>query len=153
MSVVSVSGHWGAAHRVDSVVKTECHETLFAFLNHESHETDGEERSSKMEDESCQLRRCCWIWRCCWWAEEMQEEEEEEAEDGGRRDREGELAEEVKMEEVRLRKSRSSSSLPPAEVCGPTGCFLQRATSVTWLCHLAVSHGCVTWLCHMGPPV
>lgn len=120
-------GEWplgGSTHTADSVVKTEGHETLFAFLNHESHETDGEERSSKMEDESRRLRRCCWIWRCCWWAEEMQEEEE----DGGRRDVEGELAEEVKVEEVQLRKSRSSSSLPPVEVCGPTGCFLQRAS-------------------------
>lgn len=126
MSVVGERPLGGSTHIVDSVVKTEGHETLFAFLNHESHETDGEERSSKMEDESHRLRRCCWIWRCCWWAEEMQEEE-----DRGRRDGEGKLAEKVKMEEVRLRKSRSSSSLPPAEVCGRTGCFLQCATSVT----------------------
>lgn len=118
-------------------MKTEGHETLFAFLNHESHETDGEKRSNKMEDESRWLRRCCWMRRCCWWAEEVQEEEEY----GERQDGEEELAEEVKMEEVRLRKSWSSSSLPPAEVCGLTSCFLQRATSVTWLCHMAVLHG------------
>lgn len=130
------AGEWppgGGTHTADSVVKTQGHETLFAFLNRESHETDGEERSSKMEDESRRLRRRCWMRSCCWWAEEVQEEEE----DGGRRELD-ELAEEVKMEEVRLRKSRSSSSLPPAEVCGPSGCFLQRVTGPG---HRAGSHG------------
>lgn len=100
-----------------------------------------------MEDVSRWLRRCCWMRRCCWWAEDVQEEE-----DGGRRDGDDKLAEEVKMEEVRLRKSRSSSSLPPAEVCGPTGCFLQCATSVTRPCHMPVSHASVTWV-HLSEKV
>lgn len=54
----------------------------------------------------------CWVRRCC-----CGEEEEEK---GRREVEEDEEEEEVKMEELRLRKSRSSTSLPPAEVCDPT---------------------------------
>lgn len=45
-----------------------------------------------------------WVRRCCCG------EEEEDEEEKGRRE------EEVKMEELSFRKSRSSTSLPPAEV-------------------------------------
>lgn len=55
-----------------------------------------------MEDLSRWLKRCC-----------CGEEEEE----GGRRDEEDNEEEEVKMEELIFRKSRSSTSLPPSEVC------------------------------------
>ncbi|XP_042369044.1 cyclin-dependent kinase 15-like [Plectropomus leopardus] len=54
-----------------------------------------------------------WVRRCCCGEEEEAEEEK------GRRDeeeQEEEEEEEVKMEELNLRKSRSSTSLPPAEL-------------------------------------
>lgn len=53
-----------------------------------------------MEEASRWVRRCC----CCYKKEEESEENREEPE------------EEVKIEEVCLRKSRSSLSLPPAQV-------------------------------------
>lgn len=68
-----------------------------------------------MEDVSRWVREAgCWVRRCCCGEEEEDEEEEEK----GRREVEEE--EEVKMEELCLRKSRSSTSLPPAEVCFTT---------------------------------
>lgn len=54
-----------------------------------------------MEEASRWVRRCC----CCYKKEEKSEENREEPEE-----------EEVKIEEVCLRKSRSSLSLPPAQV-------------------------------------
>lgn len=57
-----------------------------------------------MEEASRWVRRCC----CC----SKKEEESEE--------NRGEAEEEVKIEEVCLRKSRSSLSLPPAQVGAPT---------------------------------
>lgn len=53
-----------------------------------------------MEEASRWVRRCC----CCYEKEEENEENREEPE------------EEVKIEEVCLKKSRSSLSLPPAQV-------------------------------------
>lgn len=63
-----------------------------------------------MEDLSRWAREAgWWVRRCC--CGEVQDNEEEK----GRREEEDE-EEEVKMEELRFRKSRSSTSLPPAEV-------------------------------------
>lgn len=61
-------------------------------------------------EELCQWAREAgrWVRRCCCGEEEEQK---------GRRQEEGEEEEEVKMEEVNFRKSRSSASLPAAEVC------------------------------------
>lgn len=57
----------------------------------------------------------CWVRRCCCGEKEEQEEEDK----GGPEAREKE-EEEVKMRELCLRKSRSSTSLPPAVVCENT---------------------------------
>ena len=65
-----------------------------------------------MEDLSRWVREAgWWVRRCCCGEEEEEEKgrrEEEEEED--------DEEEEVKMEEFSFRKSRSSTSLPPAEV-------------------------------------
>lgn len=61
-----------------------------------------------MEEASRWVRRCC----CCYKKEEESEENRGEPE---------EEEEEVKIEEVCLRKSRSSLSLPPAQVGALTG--------------------------------
>ncbi|XP_044200316.1 cyclin-dependent kinase 15 [Thunnus albacares] len=63
-----------------------------------------------MEDLSRWVREAgWWVRRCC-----CGEEEEDGEEKGGREEEEEE--EEVKMEELSFRKSRSSTSLPPAEL-------------------------------------
>lgn len=64
-----------------------------------------------MEDLSRWAREAgWWVRRCC--CGEVQDNEEEK----GRGEEEDEEEEEVKMEELRFRKSRSSTSLPPAEL-------------------------------------
>ncbi|XP_039649617.1 cyclin-dependent kinase 15 isoform X2 [Perca fluviatilis] len=67
-------------------------------------ERERERRKEKMEDVSCWLRSCC---SCCCGEEEEDEEEEKEGKGG--------VEEEMKMEEPRFRKSRSSTSLQPAD--------------------------------------
>lgn len=110
--VLSNNGRWGAAntqtHNSDSVfvkavsqrVMGLCSSwTMWVIRQNESRRTLREMK--KMEEASRWVRRC---WCCC-----SKEEENEE----NRRESE----EEVKIEEVCLRKSRSSLSLPPAQVC------------------------------------
>lgn len=74
----------------------------------------------KMKDESQPPRSSCWMRRCCWGSQEK-DEEEENVEGVGRWDGRGSGQDELEVEKLRveescLRKSRSSSSLPPAEV-------------------------------------
>lgn len=77
-----------------------------------------------MEDDSQQPRRFCWMRRCCWSSQEEQEDEEQdnkEVEDRRRWDGQSSgqdelVVEELRVEETCLRMSRSSSSLPHAEV-------------------------------------
>lgn len=76
-----------------------------------------------MEDESRQLRSSCWMRRCCWGSQEEQEEDQEEDKveerrrwDGRNSGQDEQEVEDLRVEEACLRKSRSSSSLPPAEV-------------------------------------
>ncbi|KAM8722048.1 cyclin-dependent kinase 15 [Acanthopagrus schlegelii] len=83
----------------------------------EEEEEEWSKEEEKMEDLSQWVREAgWWVRRCCCG------EEEEEAEEKGRREEEEEEEddeeeeEEVKMEEFSFRKSRSSTSLPPAEV-------------------------------------
>ncbi|XP_075951100.1 cyclin-dependent kinase 15 [Anarhichas minor] len=62
---------------------------------------------------------CRWVREAGWWVRRCccgEEEEEEEEEEGRREEEEEEEEEKVKMEELSLRKSRSSTSLPPAEL-------------------------------------
>lgn len=73
----------------------------------------------EMKDESRRPRSSCWMRRCCWGSQE--EQEEEKVEEGRRWDGRGSGQDELEVEELRveeacLRKSRSSSSLPLAEV-------------------------------------
>ncbi|KAG7232501.1 hypothetical protein INR49_008795 [Caranx melampygus] len=66
-----------------------------------------------MEDMSRWVREAgWWVRRCCCGEEEEEEEKGERDED---EEEDGEEEEEVKMEEFSFRKSRSSTSLPPAE--------------------------------------
>ncbi|KAM6893019.1 cyclin-dependent kinase 15 [Lycodopsis pacificus] len=58
---------------------------------------------------------CRWVREAGWWARRCCCGEDDDEEEEGRRDEEEE-EEEVKMEELSLRKSRSSTSLPPAEL-------------------------------------
>lgn len=98
------TGQWGAAHT--HTHKSECvfregHETLL-LLKHQSHETEASRTTldkMKKTEASCWARRS---WCCCGEEEEEEEDRKEE--------------EEVQMEEVRLRKSGSSLSLPSAQV-------------------------------------
>ncbi|KAG7215074.1 hypothetical protein INR49_022799 [Caranx melampygus] len=67
-----------------------------------------------MEDMSRWVREAgWWVRRCCCGEEEEEEEKGERDED---EEEDGEEEEEVKMEEFSFRKSRSSTSLPPAEL-------------------------------------
>ncbi|XP_068586025.1 cyclin-dependent kinase 15 isoform X2 [Cebidichthys violaceus] len=64
------------------------------------------------------MEDCCrWVREAGWWVRRCcsGEEEDDDEEKEGRREEEEE-EEEVKMEELSLRKSRSSTSLPPAEL-------------------------------------
>lgn len=78
----------------------------------------------EMEDKSRQPRIFCWISRCCWSGKEEQEDEEQDYKKGEDRRRWGEpcsgqddlVVEELKVETTCLKMSRSSSSLPHAEV-------------------------------------
>ncbi len=72
----------------------------------------------KMEDLSRWVRETrWWVRRCCCGGEEENEGEKPRGEVEDDEEEEEEVEEEMKMEELSFRKSRSSSSLPPAEVC------------------------------------
>lgn len=69
-----------------------------------------------MEDLSRWVREAgWWVRRCC-----CGEEDEDEEEKGRREEEEDDEEEEVKMKGLSFRKSRSSTSLPPAEVFDKT---------------------------------
>lgn len=78
----------------------------------------------QMEDESQQPRIFCWMGRCCRSSQEEQEDEAldiKDVEDRRRCDGQSSgqdklVVEELRVEETCLRMSRSSSSLPYAEV-------------------------------------